>query len=226
MELGGSAGMERAGTASRPDDDDQVDRLGRTLAIVLDCLREAFPQDFHRRCAYSARAIVALLGREGVTARAVGGRFTALAVGTYGERLALQGFEAGPEPFPHLWVETADWQIDLGPYLLPFGSPFPIVPMPALIWDRAQPLPAALRYTAIDILPDAAPFSTDPAVAARADWFVRCCLERAESGGPFPHWIATGEAALAQAATAGDAWALAARHFDGVVRRNPRLVQP
>lgn len=199
--------------------DPQVERIAHILAVVLGCLHDHFPRDYFRRCAFAALGIRALLNEGGSASRVVGGRFTALVVARFGARYALQGFQDGPELYPHLWVETDDRLIDLGPYLLPFGSPFPVMAMPPLIWNRADSLPAALRYDAIDVLADDAPFSVDPDVARQGEVFASLCLERCRGHADFPHWIATGHAALED--HAGDAWVKGVRHFQQVVIKAP-----
>jgi hypothetical protein len=207
------------------DDDPQVERVARILAVVLGCLREHFPRDYYRRCAFAAHGIRTLLTRDGIQNRVVGGRFTALVVAKFGSRYALQGFEDGPELYPHLWVETDDRLIDLGPYLLPFGSPFPVASMPPLVWRRSEALPAALRYEMIDVVPDQAPFSVDPEVAKQGEAFATLCLDRCHGPIDFPHWIATGDAALAVAEGSGDRWVHGVRHFEQVVKKLPNLPQ-
>lgn len=193
----------------------EVERLSHVVAAVLQCLKDAFPHDFHRRCAFSARGIRELLAREGIASHAVGGRFIALAVGRSDARYALQGFQWGPEPYPHLWVETEHRLIDLGPHLLPFGSPFPLVPMPALAWDKSDPLPAALAYEPIDVIADDAPFSYTGEVAEEADHFVACCLTAATAPASVPPlpWLLTGMRTLDSADIAGKPWAQAAKRF-------------
>ena len=199
--------------------DPQVERIAHVLTVVLGCLREHFPDDYFRRCAFAARGIRALLDKDGIDGHAVGGRFTALAVARFGPRYALQGFTDSPEPYPHLWVETPQRLIDLGPYLLPYGSPFPIVAMPPLIWDRAEPLPAALRYEPIDVVSDDAPFSVDLLVAREAEAFVTLCMDHCADEARFPHWIATGRQALDR--QIDDRWVQGVRHFEQVVNKLP-----
>lgn len=218
----------RRQASAKDDSDGQPDdrRLERVLACVVHCLRETFPQDFHRRCAFSARAVLALLEGEGVEAQAVGGRFAALVVADSGERYALQGFRDGPELYPHLWVETDERLIDLGLYLLPLGSPFPAVAAPALAWPRATPLPAALSYEAIGPLARDAPFSLDPVIDALGARFVAACLGwvgRSEREDAFPSWIATGPASLAAAASAGDIWARSVERYEVLARSTAGL---
>lgn len=198
----------------------EVERLARILAVVLHCLRGTFPDDFHRRCAFSARAIRHLLAREGIESHAVGGRFTALAVGRFDARYALQGFQGGPEPYPHLWVETEHRLIDLGPHLLPFGSPFPLVPMPALAWAKEDALPAALSYQRVEVIADDAPFSISHQVSRQAERFVDCCLDMIAAP-PVPYLL-TGARTLADAEERGDAWAEAVARFqESAVRPAP-----
>ncbi|HEV2567615.1 hypothetical protein [Sphingomonas sp.] len=202
-------------------DGSQVERMAQILAAVLGCLREQFAHDYFRRCAFAARGIRTLLLQQGIPNRVVGGRFTALVVAKFGSRYALQGFQDGPELYPHLWIETDDRLIDLGPYLLPSGSPFPIVAMPPLIWNRAEQLPAALRYEAIDTVPDDAPFSVDPEVDRQGEVFAARCVESCEVRAAFPYWIATGDKALRD--QADDPWVKGVRHFEQVVRKLPNM---
>ncbi|NNM75499.1 hypothetical protein HJG53_01065 [Sphingomonas sp. ID1715] len=202
----GRAPVLRDADAGALHENIEAERIGQLLGVVLTCLLETFPRDFFRRCAFSAYAIRALLARDGVGSHAVGGRFTSLVVSRHGDRYALQGFESGPERFPHLWVATANRIIDLGPYFLPWGSPFPLQLMPPLVWSRSEPLPKGLHYEVIEVLSDNATFSSDPDVQRQADEFVSRCLAAAPTSVPFPYWLATGQAALIHADAAGDAW--------------------
>jgi hypothetical protein len=204
----------RTGAGEGDDSAAQVERIGQLLGVVLTCLLEAFPHDFYRRCAFSVFATRALLARDGIASRAVGGRFTSFVVARDGGRYALQGFQDGPERYPHLWVETATRMIDLGPYLLPWGSPFPLVLMPPFIWSRADPLPKGIHYQAVDILPEHTPFSTDPHVQQQAEAFAQRCLSHESGAGGFPFWIACDLASLAEAEAAGDAWVRGLQQFE------------
>lgn len=203
--------------------DDPAD-IERTLAIVETALHVTFPNDFFRRCAFAAFALSALLDDAGVGATLVGGRFGALVMTPDRQRLALQGFESGPGPFPHVWVETQDLLIDLGPYLLPFGSAYPVVPMPALAWDMAAPLPAALRYKADKVLPAGAKFSPDRRVSAQCDAFVERC--RADLRQPprlvrLATWVLTDYGSLRAAVDRRDPWALGAGRFERIAHSQP-----
>lgn len=199
-----------------------IDRGGlavveRVLAVVEARLRESFPDDFHRRCAFSAFAIRALLRDQGIDAVLVGGKFATFVMTPDQSRMAVQGFRSGKEPHPHYWVEADDRLIDLAPHLLPFGSEYPIVPMPALAWNMNAPLPMAFRYKARQrYRPDSA-MSTDPKLCARADAFVQECrvLIGDTDGAPIlPTWIVSSYAALMAAVDRGDPWACGAKRFE------------
>jgi hypothetical protein len=201
--------------------DAQVERL---IAVVEYCLCEMFPADFFRRCAFTAFVLRALLQDRGIEATMIGGQFAAFVMTPDGARMAVQGFDRGPEPYPHLWVEANGCLIDLGPYLLPFGSEYPVAPMPALIWDMGAPLPAALRYKTHDRLPGDARISANPGVRAQCDAFLDRCrmLAADESRAPvLPNWIATGPASLAAAIGRSDPWACGAKRFESLALNHP-----
>lgn len=198
--------------------------IERKMAIVETVLQETFPHDFFRRCAFAAFALLALLEDAGVAATLVGGRFGALVMTPDRQRQTFQGFESGPGPFPHLWVETQDRLIDLGPHLLAFGSAYPVVAMPALIWDLATPLPAALRYKPDQVLPAGARFSPDQRVSAQCDAFVDRCragLHEPPRGLRLPTWVMTNYRSLRGAAERRDPWALGARRFERAAQGQP-----
>lgn len=215
MRMSGASG----GTPSlrvRDEDAERLEAIGRVLAIVAHCLREMFPNDFYRRCAFSAFASRALLREAGLDAAIVGGRFAALVIAADGSRSAVQGFNDGSEPFPHLWVEAEGRLVDLGPWMLGFGSGYEVLPMPALAWNLSAPFPPAIRYRPHERLAETSQMSPDPAVRDQGDDFVARC--RTLSGnGPHPAletWIVTDETALHTAAKRGDGWAHAARRFE------------
>lgn len=195
----------------------RANAVEHVLAVVCTCLRETFPDDFYRRCAYSAFAISNLLRDEGMDAAIVGGQFAALVVAADGSRMAIQGFLDGPEPFPHLWVEAENRLIDPGPYLLAFGSEYPVLPMPMLVWDMRAPLPSAFQYKIRESLAGTSPMSPDPAVRAQSNDFVGKCRARAADPALAPAldtWIVVDDASLHGALERGDLWASAARSFE------------
>lgn len=199
-------------------------RIDAILAIVEACLCDSFPNDFFRRCAFAAFGVRALLQDLGIDAVIVGGQFAALVITPDQARIAVQGFRSGRELFPHFWVEAADRLIDLGPYLLPFGSDYPVLPMPAVSWDMSAPLPESIRYRARRRLPPSNQMSTDSAINAQCDAFVAQCRAMAASGAPpprFPTWIATNYASLLAAVDRGDHWALGAKRFEQLARHHP-----
>lgn len=196
----------------------------QVLAAVEALLCESFPDDFYRRCAFSAFGVRALLRDAGVDAVLVGGQFAAFVMTPDQGRLAVQGFRSGQEPHPHYWVEAEDRLIDLGPHLLAFGSDYPIVPMPALAWDMSAPLPASFRYRAQQRYPADSPMSIDPKLCAQADAFVRQCREtRAarKSALRLPTWLATSYASLMAAVQREDQWACGAKRFEQVAQNHP-----
>lgn len=214
MKLAGASG----GTPSlrMRENAERLDAIGRVLAIVAHCLRETFPDDFYRRCAFCTFASRALLQDFGIEATIVGGQFAALVLAADGSRIALQGFDGGTEPFPHLWVEAEGRLVDLGPWLLGFGSGYEVLPMPALAWNLGAPLPSALRYRARARLTEISRISPDPAVCAQADDFVAQCRALAADAARIPDletWLATDEIALQNAALRGDGWAREASRF-------------
>jgi hypothetical protein len=196
----------------------------RLLAVVEAALCEMFPADFFRRCAFAAFGMRALLQDAGIEAHVVGGQFAAFVMTPDGSRMAVQGFDRGTEPYPHLWVEADGRLIDLGPYLLPFGSEYPVAPMPALIWDLAAPLPAALRYKTHERLPVDARISANPAVRTLCEDFLDRCRSLAAdaSRAPvLPNWIATGPASMLTAIGRSDPWACGAKRFERMALNHP-----
>ncbi|MFD1611203.1 hypothetical protein ACFSCW_05240 [Sphingomonas tabacisoli] len=194
------------------------------LGVVEACLLETFPDDFYRRCAFSAFGMRALLRDAGADPVLVGGQFAALVSAPDGSRQALQGFRSGKEPHPHYWVEANDRLIDLSPHLLAFGSDYPILPMPALAWEMSAPLPAAFRYRARQRYPDDSPMSIDPDLCAQADAFVARCravIADAERAPRLQCWVASNYASLLAAVQRGDAWASDAKRFEQVAQNQP-----
>lgn len=191
-------------------------RIERALAVVEVCLCETFPVDFHRRCAFAAHGLRALLRDDDLDAQLVGGKFAAFVMTPDGKRLAVQGFEKARDPAPHFWVEAYGRLIDLGPYLLAFGSDYEVVSMPAVAWDLSLPLPAALRYKASHRLSAESRMSSDPEVCAQSDSFIDRCRTLASTAPapPLPTWLATDPAALIAAIGRGDAWATGAQKFE------------
>ncbi|MBS0502886.1 MAG: hypothetical protein JSS55_03605 [Proteobacteria bacterium] len=201
-----------------------LSKIERVLGIVEYCLCEAFPRDFFRRCAFAGFGVRALLQDMGIEAAMVGGQFAALVVAPDRGRLAVQGFKAGREPFPHFWVEADDRLIDLGPHLLAYGSDYPVLSMPALAWEMSAPLPSAIRYKAQQRLPHDTRMSIDQALNVRCDGFVRECRAVAANGKAtpaLPTWLASNYASLLTAVDRGDAWAGEAKRFENIAQNHP-----
>lgn len=198
--------------------------IEHVLGVVEACLLETFPDDFYRRCAFSAFGIRALLRDAGADPVVVGGHFAAFVMTPDQSRQALQGFKAGREPHPHYWVEACDRLIDLGPHLLAFGSDYPIVAMPALAWDMSAPLPAAFRYRARQRYPGDSPMSLDPDLCHQADAFVAKCRALMADPDRAPRlqcWVVGNYASLLAAVQRGDAWASGAKRFELVAHNHP-----
>jgi hypothetical protein len=196
----------------------------QVLAVVETLLCETVPDDFPRRCAFSAFAVRALLRDAGIDAVLVGGQFAAFVMTPDQERLAVQGFRTGHEPHPHYWVEAEDRLIDLSPYLLAFGSEYPIVAMPALAWDMSAPLPSSFRYKAQQRYPADSRMSIDPKLCVQADAFVESCRRVAADPVKVPRlptWLATSYASLLAAAERNDPWACGARRFEQMAQGHP-----
>jgi len=198
--------------------------LEQVMGVVEALLCESFPDDFYRRCAFSAFSVRALLRDVGIDAVLVGGQFAAFVMTPDHARLAVQGFRSGHEPHPHYWVEAEDRLIDLGPHLLAFGSDYPIVAMPAIAWDMSAPLPASFRYKAQQRYPADSPMSIDPKLCAQADAFVERCRTMIAARDPLPRlptWLATSYAALIAAVERQDAWACGAKRFEQMAQNHP-----
>lgn len=196
----------------------------QVLAVVEALLCETFPDDFHRRCAFSAFAVRALLRDAGVDAVLVGGQFAAFVMTPDHGRLAVQGFRSSHDPHPHYWVEAEDRLIDLSPYLLAFGSDYPIVAMPALAWDMSAPLPSSFRYKAQQRYPADSRMSIDQKLCAQADAFVQSCRRLVADPAVTPRlptWLATNYASLLAAVERDDPWACGARRFEQMAQNHP-----
>lgn len=201
-----------------------VAAVERVLAVVETRLCEAFPDDFWRRCPFSAFGVRALLRDAGIDAVLVGGQFAAFVMTPDHERMAVQGFRSGPEPHPHYWVEAEDRLIDLSPHLLAFGSDYPIVAMPALAWDMSAPLPTSFRYRAQQRYPADSKMSIDPKLCAQADEFVESCRALAATQtheASLSTWLATSYASLLAAVERDDPWACGARRFEQMAQNHP-----
>lgn len=188
------------------------------MTIVAECLREMFPEDFYKRCAYTASGTLSLLRDAGVEGSLVGGDFAAFIVATAGNKAGLQGFGLGTKQCSHFWVEAEGRLIDVAPHFLPADASYPIAPMPGVAWDMAHLRPQALRYREVQRFPGSAGFSADPAIQNCGHDFVQLCRERfdQQSGAKFPTWIITGPASLDIAANKGNAWALGAKRFEAL----------
>jgi hypothetical protein len=191
-------------------------QLERILTVVERTLRKSFPDDYHKRCAYSAFGIYTLLKDADVPAHLVGGDFVAFVMSLDGQRAAVQGFGFGEDQPSHFWVEAEGRLIDIAPHFLPRESSFPVVEMPAVAWNLAEPLPLFLRYRVQDRITGPAAMSADPVINARCDSFVAACQQRLQAQiGPldFPTWLLTGANSLAKKAQGRDRWAWGAEKF-------------
>lgn len=221
---GSAASLNVSPARTAGESSNELERIERALAIIESCLCEMFPDDFFRRCAFAAFAARALLHKWGIAAEVVGGQFGAFVLTEDNNRLTIQGFEPGRERCPHFWVEAAGRLIDLGPYLLAFGSPYPVATMPAMAWELDAPLPASIRYQVQERFPADSRISPTRTVRDQCDAFVDRCQARADESsdkGRLPTWIATGNASLVAAAERGDPWALGARRFEQMAKSQP-----
>jgi hypothetical protein len=100
-------------------------QLELILIAVERTLRQQFPNDFFKRCAYSAFGIRALMKDAGVCAELVGGDFAAFTMSPSGDRAAVQGFGFGDDQCAHFWVEADQRLVDIAPYFLPHDSSYP-----------------------------------------------------------------------------------------------------
>ena len=203
----------------------QLRMIERILAVVACSLREMFPDDFYKRCAYAVSGILGLLEDEGFTGEVVGGDFAAFIMSIGADRAGVQGFSFGEEQCSHFWVEAGGRLIDLGPFFLPYDSSYPVVAMPALAWDLSSPRPASLRYRELARFPQSTPLSPDSTVIERGKTFVRLVRTRygEQPALKFPTWIVTGRPSLEIAANRGNPWAQGAKKFEAVAHLNTHL---
>jgi hypothetical protein len=199
---------------SSVDQTDLAQRLSlrqveRVLTVVNRTMRREFPSDFDSRCAYAAFAIRALLNEMGYKAQVVGGDFVAFVVSTDGQRAGLQGFGFGQDQCAHYWVETEEVIIDLGPHYLPRKSSYPAERMPAVAWNRREPLPAFLRYQSLVAFSPDAQFSPVQAHRERCSRLIDACQTRNHSQittPTFTSWIVADTHSV-MAASRRDKWA-------------------
>lgn len=82
-----------------------VRQIERIFAVVDRCLRKTFPTDYHKRCAYAALGVRALLDELGLAAAVVGGDSAAFIVARDNSRAGLAGFafnaDQSSHPRPH-----------------------------------------------------------------------------------------------------------------------------
>jgi hypothetical protein len=192
-------------------------KIAQVLSVVVRSLRKEFPEDFYKRCAYAALGTRALLSELGINAEIVGGDFVAFVVATDNSRGGLQGFGGGQAYSSHFWVLVENrLLVDVGPHLLPAGSSYPIAKMPLVAWDFETPLPAYLRYRALERFPAGAPIGTLLGHEERSGRFVESCRKRAVTQvvGTAPvSWLLTGERATYDSAKRQDKWSIGALRF-------------
>lgn len=192
----------------------------RASALVLRCLRRAFPDDYDRRCIYAAAGLKHLLSGAGMDARLHAGDFLALVVARDGSRAGLQGFGGGDgrEAYSHYWVETPRRLVDLDPHLLPRSSSFAAAPLPLICWDKGDPAPIALHYRAAQrYAPDATMRFPAP-IADRMSNFLdelggRWMERSGATSSSSWSWMLTGEGSLRLAARR-DVWAKGVLRFE------------
>lgn len=194
-----------------------MDRIEGILTIVAESLRDKFPDDFYKRCGYAAWAVRALLIDEDAEAELVGGNFVAFVVSPSTGQVGLQGFGYNPSQCAHFWVESMRRIIDLGPYVLPFGSSFSVLPMPAVAWRMDHSLPKYLRYQTLQRFPSHAVMSPDPIINERCRQFIESCRTKwnqNKARNHFPTWLLSSPAALQRAINRRDGWARNALLFE------------
>lgn len=125
------------------------DPVSRSIAVLDLALRQAFPDDFDRRCMYAAFGLKLLLAEAGFATKIMGGDFLCLVLGSHSRESMLQGFGSSTSPeSSHYWIETGAELVDLGPSYLPKGSSFRALPMPVIRWRLTAALPTFLQYRA------------------------------------------------------------------------------
>lgn len=191
----------------------------RRATVVVDReMRKEFPEDFYKRCYYSAAAVVHIIRTAGGQAALVGGDMAGFMLTVNGRQATLQGFGGSTEGMSHVWVEASGSLIDLGFHYLPYDARRPSLPMPVATWQLADELPAYLRYAPIRSTTEAGEFVFDqPAHAARLSVFKERCWSRFNNlvGNPKPpFWFLEHRASLSAAAAAGDRWAAGAIVFE------------
>lgn len=190
--------------------------LDRSFSIVDRALRQAFPEDYYRRCMYAAFGIQALLKELGFDASILGGDMLAFAVARSGREASLQGFGNSSDGYAHYWVTAEGRLIDLGPHYLPLDSRYPTEPMPLVAWPLEEGLPVFLRYRVGEDFGPKTALAADSVIEQRMEDFLHLCRRKlaGQIGQPtLPHWVLQGASSLLFHSNRGDPWALAATRF-------------
>lgn len=195
------------------------DPITRSLAVVDKTLREAFPEDFDKRCMYAAFGLRQLLQAAGLTPQIVGGQFMCLVVSPDGQQATFQGFgtpnSQAPEP-SHYWVEVGQVLVDLGPHYLSRRSSHPAASMPFVRWSLHTNLPPFLRYQEAVRYDQNVMLAADPTITKRMKDFLDYCLQESQATTGetrLPSWQLKDMTSLQYAAQRGDAWARAGVFF-------------
>jgi len=195
--------------------------MERVLCVVDRTLRKEFPDDFHKRCMYSAFGIHTLLRELGHRPILVGGDFAAFVLSRDGRRASVQGYSSQGRSVEssHYWVELEGTVVDLGTSYLPVESSFPAAAMPATHWDLSFPLPKALQYRPEIQYDPEVELRSSAEITDRMDKFLDLCKKRNEGSlvnSKFDSWLLRDPSSLAGAAKRGDLWAAGAIRFEGM----------
>lgn len=187
----------------------------RSLAIVDEALRIAFPSDFDTRCMYAAFGLRDLLRSAGLPAQIVAGDFLCFSMSTDGRQAIMDGFGSpSANPPSHFWVETDRLRLDLGPFYLPRRARFDAVSVPPLCWTLPVRLPHYLRYRPrLRHHPDAE-LPPDSPLSSNLARFRQVCADVAlRAPSPPWRWLLSSPGSVTAAARNGDTWARGARRF-------------
>jgi len=196
------------------------DPFSRALSVVDQALREAFPDNYWKRCTYAAFGLHTLLKDNEVATQIVFGDMMCFTLSPDASKPGMAGYgNAGAGAPAHFWVEAGGSLLDLGPHYLPCDALRPIVSMPLIRWPLDEPMPLYLRYLEkgrghADVRPE-------PSMSRQvADFIERCRALRhsAVDASPPPAWQLTGTPSLRSAADNGDIWARGALRWSSRVK--------
>lgn len=189
-----------------------VTTVERVLCVVDRCLREQFPDDYHKRCLYASFGIHRLLKALDLCPVVVGGNFGAFLVSRDEQNASFQGYASQTGEHSHYWVELNGFIIDLGSRYLVVESSFPASEVPAVFWDTGYALPKGLVYRPVARYESTETTHLESHIVDKMVPFLAACEARMSKSLVKPKigkWLVTTPSSIQKAASKGDLWARA-----------------